>query len=473
MHQRGANFNVQNRQLFDITSYNDNKSNNLRVDYPSTGQNLITKPNWKVNGLKVNNLKSYENPFCHHNENNLEDKSNNSFDDLVIFGDSYSDTGNAFHLSNNTFPPSPPYFEGRLSNGPIWVDKIASELSLQESDIQNFAFAGATSGREVFVPEGTNIIAEEPGFTSELPGLLDQVDQFADGIGQDGADPNDIYFVWMNGNDFQLLNSNLSSSSNSSSNLNSNSNLTSNNVSEIQVAIAQYVSNISTAVTRLANLGAEKIAIPNISNLGLLPKAIESGASLQGTLTTLAINYALADTIDNLESNLGLDIIEIDVFGFTQAIVSSPQEFGFSNISDPLIEETNPENPDEFLFWDGVHFTTQAQKLFADLFKDAITTSSTNTSLKSETFSQSNYVFSDEHINQVSDVELEVEPGCNNIPGSSMSSVFTGIFDVNELGDRNARSEHKMPGFDYARGFRTNIFLENQKFSIDRPTLVA
>ncbi|MDJ0698036.1 SGNH/GDSL hydrolase family protein [Mastigocoleus sp. MO_188.B34] len=437
MHQRSANLNYQNRQLFDVTSYNDNKSNNLRVDYASTSQNLTMKANWRVDGLKVNDLKSYGNPFFHHNENKLKNNFNNSFDDLVIFGDSYSDTGNAFHLSNNTFPPSPPYFEGRLSNGPIWVDQIASELSLQEDDIQNFAFAGATSGREVFVPEGTNIIAEEPGFTSELPGLLDQVDQFADGIGQDGADPNDIYFVWMNGNDFQLLNSSLSLNSGSNSSLNLNSNLTSNNVSEIQAAIAQYASNISAAVTRLANLGAEKIAIPNISNFGLLPKAVESGASLQGTLTTLAINYALADTINNLERNLGLDIIEIDVFGFTQAIVSSPQEFGFSNISDPLIEETSPENPDEFLFWDGVHFTTQAQGLFADLFKDAITTFSTNTSLKSESFSRSTCISSDEYINQV-------KPGC--IPGSSMSSVFTGIFDINELGVRNT------PDFYYERG---------------------
>ncbi|MEO0969482.1 MAG: SGNH/GDSL hydrolase family protein [Cyanobacteria bacterium J06639_18] len=455
MHQRRANLNYQTRQLFDVTNYNENKFNNLPVDYNSTNQPLKINPN-----LKVDDLNGDRDTYFHHNENKLKNNFNNSFDDLVIFGDSYSDTGNAFNLSKNIFPPSPPYFEGRLSNGPIWVDQIASELSLQEDDIQNFAFAGATSGREVFVPEGTNIIPEEPGFTSELPGLLDQVDQFADGIGQDGADPNDIYFIWMNGNDFQLLNSSLSLNSSLNSNSNSNSNLTSNNVSEIQAAIAQYASNISTAVTRLANLGAEKIAIPNISNFGLLPKAVESGASLQGTLTTLAINYALADTINNLERNLGLDIIEIDVFGFTQAIVSSPQEFGLSNISDPLIEETNPENPDEFLFWDGVHFTTQAQKLFADLFQNAITTSSTNTSLKSETFSRSTCISSDEYINQVSGVELEVEPGY--IPGSSMSSVFTGIFDINELGERNA----PVWGDRNARHIRGSVLLENQKLSL-------
>lgn len=286
--------------------------------------------------------------------------SENNFDDLVVFGDSYSDTGNLFRLTNETAPP-PPYFEGRLSNGPIWVDQLASELSLEEDDIQNFAFSGATSGREVFVPEGTNLLEEEPGVTSELPGLLDQVDQFAAGLGEDGADPDDVYFIWMNGNDFQLVDP--------------------NNSSEVNTGIAQYASNISTAVTQLANLGAEKIAIPNISNLGLLPQATQAGFSSQGTQAALALNEALANTIDGLEQELGLDIIEIDAFGLTQAIASSPTEFGFSNISDPLIQQTNPENPDEFLFWDDAHFTTQAHGLFANLFEDAITTS-----LKDDTF---------------------------------------------------------------------------------------
>ncbi|WP_353930485.1 hypothetical protein WJM97_19765 [Okeanomitos corallinicola TIOX110] len=35
----------------------------------------------------------------------------NPFDNLIIFGDSLSDTGNIFQASGNTFPPSPPYFQ--------------------------------------------------------------------------------------------------------------------------------------------------------------------------------------------------------------------------------------------------------------------------------------------------------------------------------------------------------------------------
>jgi len=36
----------------------------------------------------------------------------------TIFGDSTSDTGNVFQLTNGTWPISPPNFYGRYCNGP-------------------------------------------------------------------------------------------------------------------------------------------------------------------------------------------------------------------------------------------------------------------------------------------------------------------------------------------------------------------
>lgn len=39
---------------------------------------------------------------------------------LLVFGNSLSDTGNLFLLSNGTTPNPSLYFQGRLSNGFIW-----------------------------------------------------------------------------------------------------------------------------------------------------------------------------------------------------------------------------------------------------------------------------------------------------------------------------------------------------------------
>jgi hypothetical protein len=71
---------------------------------------------------------------------------------LLVFGDSYSDTGNLYELNEQTQPPSPPYFEGRWSNGPLWVEQMASLLNVPlplPSRIggTNFAYAGARTGQ--------------------------------------------------------------------------------------------------------------------------------------------------------------------------------------------------------------------------------------------------------------------------------------------------------------------------------------
>ena len=73
------------------------------------------------------------------------------FSNLVVFGDSLSDTGNLFKVSEGLFPPSPPYFEGRFSNGNLVVDLLADSLELAENqsfleDGSNYAFGGAQTG---------------------------------------------------------------------------------------------------------------------------------------------------------------------------------------------------------------------------------------------------------------------------------------------------------------------------------------
>ena len=50
--------------------------------------------------------------------------------EIVAFGDSYVDTGNLFVATGGTFPASPPYFSGRFSNGPLWVERLATDLAL-------------------------------------------------------------------------------------------------------------------------------------------------------------------------------------------------------------------------------------------------------------------------------------------------------------------------------------------------------
>ena len=87
------------------------------------------------------------------------------FTDIVSFGDSLSDTGNLFAVTSNPFnaallalffpeldPPIPsaPYYNGRFSNGPVWVERLAVRLALEtplpsENGGGNYAVGGATT----------------------------------------------------------------------------------------------------------------------------------------------------------------------------------------------------------------------------------------------------------------------------------------------------------------------------------------
>src|SRR5690242_18787365 len=71
-----------------------------------------------------------------------------AFQQLVVFGDSLSDTGNTFAAAAL---PQPPYYDGRWTNGPNWVDYFAplAGFSAPTAYLRyrgtNFAVGGATS----------------------------------------------------------------------------------------------------------------------------------------------------------------------------------------------------------------------------------------------------------------------------------------------------------------------------------------
>ncbi|KAJ9089297.1 hypothetical protein DSO57_1014431 [Entomophthora muscae] len=89
-----------------------------------------------------------------------------SFDRVISLGDSVSDTGNFYELSNHKIP-SELYYKGRLSNGPVWIEHVANKFSAK---LNNYPYAGATSdGDEFQVVPGYHI----PGCIQQLQMLKD------------------------------------------------------------------------------------------------------------------------------------------------------------------------------------------------------------------------------------------------------------------------------------------------------------
>ena len=295
--------------------------------------------------------------------------------DLIVFGDSLSDTGNSFDLTG--IPPAP-YFDGRTSNGILAVEIFAAEAGLNLERENNYAFVGATTGRDNTNDDNTGL---------DLPGLLDQVDDFAATLGNDGADANDTYFIWAGANDFIDP---LADPANA----------------DIPTIISDGVTNLITSVSTLNALGAENIVLANLVNLGLLPAA--DGIEAQATAISTTFNDALETALDSLDFEVTL----LDFFGIGNAVAANPGDFDFSNIDDALLlEATTPENPEEFFFWDTIHPTTQGHAFFAETIAQT---------LAGETFEP--FLFSADLT-----ASQEVDPGDNDATG-------TAELRLNELG---------------------------------------
>jgi outer membrane lipase/esterase len=61
-----------------------------------------------------------------------------AFSNAYFFGDSLSDTGNIYAFTGFT-QPTPPYFNGRFSNGPVWVEYLAAGIGKPNASTASLA----------------------------------------------------------------------------------------------------------------------------------------------------------------------------------------------------------------------------------------------------------------------------------------------------------------------------------------------
>jgi phospholipase/lecithinase/hemolysin len=287
-----------------------------------------------------------------------------SFSKVFFFGDSLTDPGNVFNTTkllgdpNQVFPPSPPYFQGRFSNGPVWAETFGKQLGLSPTlvtelgtkaptDGINFAFGGSSSGLK-------NSIARN----STIPGVLAQVNLFSEPLkaSNQKADPNALYVVQGGANDYLF-----------------------DNLTDPTIPIR----NFTSAVQSLIDAGAKNIMVFNLPDLGQLPiTRINPQVSAGLTTLTEIYNSGFNATVANLKQQPGVNIIPIDVNSLFNQVLADPGKFGFKNVANScLVGDFNAiqagnfslcSNPEDFFFFDGVHPTTRGHNLVAQAALTAV-----------------------------------------------------------------------------------------------------
>jgi phospholipase/lecithinase/hemolysin len=277
------------------------------------------------------------------------------------FGDSLSDPGNVYTLTEQEYPPSPPYFKGRFSDGPVWVEyfnQVFELAPLKFAELErsaptqgvNFALGGATSS-------DVNLLSKL------LPGLQRQIDTFSalDLVKR----PPTLFSVWIGALDY------LSDPFQRMRRIAKVKRPTSRFVP--QKSATETVGNISNALTTLADSGAKTILVFNLPDLGKIPLARQSSAATSEALTRLseAHNAALETELITLgEKYSETQFISVDVNALFKFVSERPNLFQLSNVTDSCLNTnaTPPTvcaNPDRYLFWDDIHPTTAGHQLIA------------------------------------------------------------------------------------------------------------
>ncbi|WP_375515763.1 SGNH/GDSL hydrolase family protein [uncultured Nostoc sp.] len=250
--------------------------------------------------------------------------------ELYVFGDSLSDTGMVFRATGGMYPPNPTYFQGRYSNGRVWIEYLAESLHLSSKQTNNFAYGGSTTGNVG---------------NSYVPSLLNQVQSFTQTHQQTNSDA--LYVLWAGANDYLQ------------------------GVSSATVP----VKNVTTAINSLIDVGAKKILVGNLPDLGQLPATRTSANSVNLSALTQAHNQGLRRSLKVLsQQHSDLEIVVLDANALYRDAMSAtgyananPAAFNFTNVTSPCLSgDRTCSNPDQFLFWDGIHPTAAAHRIIGE-----------------------------------------------------------------------------------------------------------
>jgi len=242
---------------------------------------------------------------------------------IVAFGDSLSDVGNTYLAAG--IPPSPPYYQGHYSNGPIWLEYLANSLGVAAPTASlaggtDYAWGGAETGSGLSYEGTPNIGSQISTYLASNTPLSTQ-----------------LITIWGGANDF--LNG---------------------GVTNPAVPVANLISEITT----LAAAGGKQFLVPNLPLLGDLPATNTLPQANRDALNflTLTFDSMLYSQLNQLQGKLGITMHQVDIDSVFQNIIANPGAYGLTNVTDSAIADGNLSGQG-YLFWDTVHPTTVIQAL--------------------------------------------------------------------------------------------------------------
>jgi phospholipase/lecithinase/hemolysin len=272
---------------------------------------------------------------------------------IVVFGDSLSDNGNLYEYMQHKLPASPPYYKGRFSNGPIWVEYLINQYYPHNgaNHLLDYAFGGAE-----IAEDSTN----EPLFT-----LKREIDSYLLAH-QERADAQSLFIIWIGANNY----------------------LDHRSWDRLNITTTRVSLGIKYELQRLATAGAKHILIINLPDLGRAPVAKLLAAEALLTQYTTQHNKKLLQVINDMRNQYKkVQWLYYDVHSMFNILLDKHKTYGFQHTSKTCHNfnllnfgnnwqimqmlkltafatiQTNNINCDGYLFFDPIHPTSLTHEL--------------------------------------------------------------------------------------------------------------
>lgn len=308
-----------------------------------------------------------------------------AYTNLFVIGDSVSDVGNLFLATGGqvnpaaALPQQPPYFSGRFSDGPVFIEHVYEGLGLPGiltpsfAGGTNYAVGGARS--RYHASDNDPIAGFDPSIFDPLGNLdsdalqfslLGQVDSLLATEGPN-LDNQALYSLWIGSNDV-------------SDAVISVLTQTAPTMTYPLELLEQSAADVGDAVRDLVEAGAHHLLLPTVPDLSLVPQIQDIGNPVASEIAR-QLSATFNSLVDTQLAGIDADIRRLDTFAFLNELVADPTAFGL-----PAGVNTNEacfsgfvgvpgevcSDPSNYLFFDRIHPSALTHKALGALALQAV-----------------------------------------------------------------------------------------------------
>ena len=267
------------------------------------------------------------------------------FDRVLVFGDSFSYTGNDTIKYNQSHHPITSRYQNRYCDDLIWVER----LNILEK--HSYAFPGATSDNQLYPS-----VKQPTG--DHIPSVRQQIADHLINAWENKIDmTRSLHIIWVGFNDYLYH--------------------------QKSARPEQIVKSIANAAEDLLGVGAMNLIIFNQASLQAFPFYRSANQSAFFIERTFHFNTQFRRSLAALQKRHPRASVHLfDLHTLLEEIISNKTSKRFINTINPCFQSTQRfslqapcSNPSDYVFIDVIHFTSSVHQLVADAIQTFLLTS--------------------------------------------------------------------------------------------------